>query len=141
MIILTGGAGFIGSTFTMELNNLGINDILWIDNLKFTEKWKNLINLNLTDYDENDYFLHKLLNNEYQDVEAILHFGACFSKKETNASYLIENNFEFTKILSQFSIEIKLDFIYTSSAIYGNGEFGYSQENIFKLKPLNMYGY
>jgi ADP-L-glycero-D-manno-heptose 6-epimerase len=142
MYIVTGGAGFIGSAIVWGLNNLGIEDILIVDRLGSSEKWKNLRNLKYIDYIEKSDFIEKLTNNNFVDVKAILHLGACSSTTEKNASYLIQNNFEYSKTVASYSIEKNIRFIYASSAAtYGEGEKGYNEDNLLELTPLNMYGY
>ncbi|MHC4461742.1 MAG: ADP-glyceromanno-heptose 6-epimerase [Planctomycetota bacterium] len=145
MIIVTGGAGFIGSAIIAALNKRQIADILVVDQLASDEKWKNLRNLSFADYVEKDDFLEMVLENKLSPpIEAVLHLGACTSTTETNASYLIKNNYEYTKLLAQWATDTDIRFIYASSAAtYGDGSTGFSddEEKIGKLKPLNMYGY
>ena len=145
MIIVTGGAGLIGSAIIAGLNARGISDILVVDQLGSDQRWKNLRNLSFADYIEKDDFLQMVLAKKIQPpVEAVFHMGACSSTTETNASYLIKNNFEYTKILAQWAVESNIRFIYASSAAtYGDGSHGFfdDEEHIEKLQPLNMYGY
>ncbi|MCP4481675.1 MAG: ADP-glyceromanno-heptose 6-epimerase [bacterium] len=144
MIIVTGGAGFIGSALVWYLNQKNIDDILIVDNLGKTEKWKNLVNLKFIDYIEKDLFLDNLYHGIYDDVklETVYHLGACSSTQEQNASYLVENNYEYTKILAEYCCKKNVKFIYASSAAtYGDGAEGYSDKSVAGLKPLNMYGY
>ncbi len=142
MIIVTGGAGFIGSALVRELNNRGITDIIIVDELGNDEKWKNLVNCSYVDYFEKDIFLELLHEGKFNDIEKIFHLGACSDTTETDASFLIFNNYEYTKSLACFAIEKKIKFIYASSAAtYGNGDQGYSDNTIEGLRPLNMYGY
>ncbi len=144
MYIVTGGAGFIGSAFVWKLNQLGIDDILVVDNLGSTQKWKNLVNLRYYDYIHKDEFLEELYSNRFSRIEAIVHMGACSSTTELDADYLMENNFHYTKELSKFCLANNIRFIYASSAAtYGDGSLGFSDEHsiIPRLKPLNMYGY
>jgi ADP-L-glycero-D-manno-heptose 6-epimerase len=145
MIIVTGGAGFIGSAIIAALNKRQINDILVVDQLGSDQRWKNLRNLAFADYIEKDDFLDMVLDEELGDnVEAIFHLGACSDTTENNASYLIKNNYEYTKILAQWAVETDVRFIYASSAAtYGDGSRGFidNENEIDKLRPLNMYGY
>jgi ADP-L-glycero-D-manno-heptose 6-epimerase len=144
MIIVTGGAGFIGSAIVWYMNQQNKDNILIVDNLGKTEKWKNLVNLKFTDYIEKDLFIENLFHGTYdkQNIEAIYHMGACSSTQEQNASYLVENNFEYTKVLAEFCRKKNVKFIYASSAAtYGDGNKGYSDVSIEGLQPLNMYGY
>lgn len=145
MIIVTGGAGFIGSAIIAALNDRGISDILVVDQLASDEKWKNLRNLSFADYVEKDDFLEKVLGNKFcSPVEALFHMGASSSTTETDASYLIKNNYRYTKLLARWATECDIRFIYASSAAtYGDGSVGFDddEKKIDNLRPLNMYGY
>ena len=143
--IVTGGAGLIGSAIVWALNQAGETDILIVDHLGTSEKWKNLRALKYTDYMEREEFMECLLQDDLpEDVEGIIHMGACSSTTETDATYLVHNNFEYTKILAEYAVENDIRFVYASSAAtYGGGECGYKDDEaeIEKLRPLNMYGY
>jgi ADP-L-glycero-D-manno-heptose 6-epimerase len=145
MIIVTGGAGFIGSAIIAALNRRHISDILVVDKLGTDHKWKNLCNLSFTDYVEKNDFLNMVIEDKLNSsFDTIFHLGACSDTTEKNASYLIKNNYEYSKILAQRAMANNIRFIYASSAAtYGEAETGFSDdlENIEKLKPLNMYGY
>lgn len=147
MIIVTGGAGFIGSSLIAALNRRGIDDILVVDELGCDDKWKNLRRLNFSDYLEKDEFLKLVLDNDISlrsNVRAVLHMGACSSTTETDCSYLIKNNFDFTRILCKWTFSSGARFVYASSAAtYGDGSNGFSDDHdhINILEPLNMYGY
>jgi ADP-L-glycero-D-manno-heptose 6-epimerase len=137
MFILTGGAGFIGSDFLGKLNLEGISDILIVDNLN-PLKEKNLKNKKYTDYIHKNDFLKKL--NNFSKIDGIIHMGACSSTTETNESYMMQNNLEYTKELASFALAKNIRFIYASSAAtYGDGDLGFSDQNFDKLKPLNLY--
>ncbi|HOI92072.1 MAG TPA: ADP-glyceromanno-heptose 6-epimerase [Candidatus Rifleibacterium sp.] len=145
-ILVTGGAGLIGSALIWGLNQRGIDDIFVVDRLGNGEKWKNLRNLKFADYCEKSDFLEKLECGLFDDhsFDAVLHLGACSSTTETDATYLIKNNFEFSKALAKWADSRRTRFIYASSAAtYGDGEHGFADNNadIEKLQPLNMYGY
>lgn len=143
--IITGGAGFIGSSLVWGLNQLGIREILIVDNLGTSEKWKNLVPLKYYDYIDKSNFLDELRKNSFgDDIKAIIHMGACSSTMERDANYLIHNNYEYSKELAKFSLQNKIRFMYASSAAtYGAGEMGYfdNEDEIEKLHPMNMYGY
>ena len=144
MIIVTGSAGFIGSAIIAALNSRGINDILAVDCLGTDARWKNLRSLSFADYVEKDNFLEIALGNKIPAPKAVFHLGACTSTTETNASYLIKNNYEYTKLLAQWAVSKNIRFIYASSAAtYGDGLAGFSdnEDLIDTLRPLNMYGY
>ncbi len=145
MIIVTGGAGFIGSAFVWKLNQEGIEDIIIVDCLGKTDKWKNLVNLRFTDYIHKDDFLEMLCEDCVPFApQAVVHMGACSSTTERDADYLWHNNNVYTTRLAQWAINRSIRFIYASSAAtYGDGTKGFSDDhsNIAKLKPINMYGY
>ena len=146
MWIVTGGAGLIGSAVVWQWNKNGISDILIVDHLGTSEKWKNLRALRYSDYLEKDQFLAKLENGDFDDckIEGIMHLGACSSTTESDATYLVHNNFQYTCKLAEFAIKKNIRMIYASScATYGDGSLGYcdDESNIEALRPLNMYGY
>jgi len=145
MIIITGGAGFIGSAMAWELNRQGHKDILVVDNLASTSKWRNLVGLAYHRYIHKDNFLD-LLKTRYMEgrIEAVIHMGACSSTTEADCDYLMRNNLEYSKALCRFALERDARFIYASSAAtYGDGSRGFddSDEAMDSLQPLNMYGY
>ena len=146
MFIVTGGSGLIGSAVVWELNRNGIDDILIVDHLGTSDKWKNLAPLRYDDYMEKDDFLEKLDHNYFsgQKIDGVFHLGACSATTERDATYLVENNFRYTAKLAEFCIENYIKMIYASScATYGDGSCGYSDDEsgIEKLRPMNMYGY
>ncbi len=144
-ILVTGGAGFIGSALIWELNRRGLDDILAVDRLRSSEKWKNLAALRIADYAEADRLeaMVDRADQELEGVRTILHLGACSSTTETDAAYLIGNNFEFTKKLALWAVERDVRFLYASSAAtYGALEEGLTESRpLDELRPLNMYGY
>ena len=145
MIIITGGAGFIGSAIAAQLNSRGVNDILIVDILGDDEKWKNLRKLSYVDYVEADDFLDMLTAGEVDwPVEAVFHMGACSDTTEQNCTYLVNNNYEYSKLVANWTVEAGARFIYASSAAtYGDGSNGFAddEKKLADLVPLNMYGY
>jgi ADP-L-glycero-D-manno-heptose 6-epimerase len=146
LIIVTGGAGFIGSNIVKALNEAGETNILIVDRLGRTDKWKNLIGLSFLDYEHKDDFLVKLEKGLFDSgIWAVFHLGACSSTTERDADYLMENNYGFSRRLAtRFAPKKGVRFVYASSAAtYGDGANGYSDEdaNMTGLRPLNMYGY
>jgi len=146
MFIITGGAGFIGSALAWKLNQLGVEEIILVDSLGKSEKWKNLRALKYLDYIEKGDFLWRLFEDYIRtdDITGVIHLGACSSTTEKDASYLVSNNFDYSKQLALYCVENEKPFIYASSAAtYGGGENGYKddEENIDSLRPLNMYGH
>jgi len=144
MIIVTGGAGFIGSAIVWELNNRGETDIVIVDELGNDEKWKNLVGLKFEDFINKNVFLDQILTGKHLEVESIIHMGANSSTTEKDADSLLSNNYEYTKKLAEFCLWNDIKFIYASSAAtYGDGSSGFDDDmNLSKeLRPLNMYGY
>jgi ADP-L-glycero-D-manno-heptose 6-epimerase len=144
MWVVTGGAGFIGSVLLWKLNEEGFTDLLVVDRLESSEKWKNLRRRRFSDFFEADDFLARVQSGKFPKVEGIVHLGACSSTTETDASFLIKNNYEYTKILAQWTLSKNVRFIYASSAAtYGDGSCGYQTDvaTTEKLLPLNMYGF
>ncbi len=147
MIIVTGGAGFIGSAFVWKLNSLGYDDILVVDNLQASEKWRNLVNRRYSGYLHRDEFLERVKSDSLPGgVEAVVHMGACSSTVERDADFLMRNNVEYSKTLCEYALSRGIRYIQASSAAtYGDGERGFeddpSPEALNALRPLNMYGY
>ncbi len=145
MIVVTGGAGFIGSAFVAKLNAERIDDIVIVDDLGTSDKWQNLVKLRYADYLHKDAFLRMIEAEQLPfPVKAIVHMGACSSTTERDADYLMENNFHYTCRLAEWAIENGARFIYASSAAtYGDGAQGFSDDDntSLLLRPINMYGY
>lgn len=145
MIVVTGGAGFIGSALVWELNNRGYTNIKIVDDLETGKKWKNIRSLDYLDYQNKWKFLEDVQEEELAgDVETVFHLGACSATTEEDATYLMKNNYEYTKTLAKWSLNQDIRFIYASSAAtYGDGGKGYSDNHdlIPELKPLNKYAF
>jgi ADP-L-glycero-D-manno-heptose 6-epimerase len=143
-VLVTGGAGFIGSALVWALNRRGCEDIVVCDILAANEKWRNLTPLRFADYVEADALLPQLQSGALGKFDLVLHMGACSSTTERDASYLIRNNYEFTKDLAAWALAKKARFVYASSAAtYGDGSAGMEDGDakLDTLRPLNMYGY
>jgi ADP-L-glycero-D-manno-heptose 6-epimerase len=144
MIIVTGGAGFIGSALIAALNKRGITDILVVDE-HGKDKCKNLVNLSFADYAEKTDFLKTVVEKKISmDIKAVFHMGACSDTTETDAEYLRKNNYQYSTLLAQWTTDANVRFIYASSAAtYGDGSKGFSddEEKIERLQPLNPYGH
>jgi len=142
MIIVTGGAGFIGSNIVKGLNAMGRNDIIIVDHLGGSNKFNNLIDLDFIDYIERDDFMKsmELYQTMMSDVDFVIHQGACSDTTETDSAYIMAVNYNFTKILFEMCTQTGTDFIYASSAAtYGlnaDCKIDPNYEN-----PLNLYGF
>lgn len=151
MIIVTGGAGLIGSAVVQRLNEGGREDILIVDHLGHTDKWRSLAPLHFMDYLEKDVFERMLDSGSlagrlpgHRGLDAVIHLGACSATTEPDATYLIKNNFEYSRKLALAALAADARFIYASSAAtYGDGENGFVDEDsqLPQLRPMNMYGY
>jgi ADP-L-glycero-D-manno-heptose 6-epimerase len=145
-ILVTGGAGFIGSALVHELNNRGLHQIHIVDVLGTDAKWRNLVPLTFADYWEASDFQERL----HKDAaglprwDFIFHLGACSATTERDASYLIQNNYALTRDLCLHAMHAGTRFVYASSAAtYGDGSAGMDDqtEDLGRFQPLNMYGY
>lgn len=144
-IVVTGGAGFIGSALVWALNLRGIDNILIVDRLDQTEKWKNLVPLRYRDYADAGDFENQIIDSpqSFRDVRLILHLGACSSTTETDTAFLMRNNYEYTKHLARWAVDREVRFVYASSAAtYGALEQDLRDDSSLEtLRPLNMYAY
>jgi ADP-L-glycero-D-manno-heptose 6-epimerase len=142
MIIVTGGAGFIGSNIVRSLNERGEKNIIVVDDLTDGTKFSNLANVDIKDYLDKDAFLALVNKRDSfgQDIQAIFHEGACSSTTEWNGRYMMENNYEYSKSLLHYCLDRGVNFIYASSAaVYGDGKI-FKEEKAYEC-PLNVYGY
>jgi ADP-L-glycero-D-manno-heptose 6-epimerase len=144
-ILVTGGAGFIGSALVWELNRRDLRNIVLVDFLGEDDKWKNLVPLQFADYIEADDLLQRIETSPhlFSDVTTVFHLGACSNTTERDAAYLIRNNFEYTKTLAHFALEDARRFVYASSAATYGGLEACLPESVAleSLRPLNMYAY
>ena len=143
-VLVTGGAGFIGSALVWALNTRQCDRIVVADYLGHDEKWRNLTPLRFEDYLEADTLLDRLEHGSLGSFDLVLHMGACSSTTETDAAYLLRNNYEFTRRLCTWCLAGNVRFVYASSAAtYGDGHAGMDDgvQRLTSLRPLNMYGY
>ena len=141
MIIVTGGAGFIGANIVRGLNRKTGEDILVVDHLEDGHKFRNLVDLDVADYMDRDEFLRMLETGGCQRrVSAVFHNGACSTTTEWNGRYMMDNNFRYSKVLLHDCLRHSTPFIYASSAaVYGAGP--HFREDPACEQPLNVYGY
>lgn len=141
-IVVTGGAGLIGSHVLKHLNDQGLYNIIVFDQLGTGEKWKNLWGKQFLDLFPKEA-IWKWLEGKEQQIEAFIHLGACTSTVEQDANYLLDNNYRYSVRLAEYALTHGHRFIYASSAAtYGDGSLGFSDDHdlIDQLRPLNMYG-
>jgi ADP-L-glycero-D-manno-heptose 6-epimerase len=142
MIIVTGGAGFIGSNIVRALNKRGERDIYVVDNLRDGQKFRNLADCDISDYDDKEELLSDLEagHKPKRTPVAVFHQGACSNTMEWDGHYVMRNNYYYSKVLLQYCLAERIPFYYASSAsVYGPGpEF---REERAHERPLNVYGY
>lgn len=158
MYIITGGAGMIGSALLWELNRRGVTDVLIVDNLGASEKWRNLVGGSFLRYMHRDEFLRRVREDSLEEalepefarrggpgrIRGLVHLGACSSTTERDADFLMSNNLEYSKILCDYALSRGIRYIQASSAAtYGDGSQGFDDDaaELERLAPLNMYGY
>lgn len=141
MIILTGGAGFVGSNLLKGLNAEGESDILIVDNLRNADKYRNLVGAKFSDYVAKDDFLRMLGEGKLPEkVSAIFHQGACTDTLEYNGEYMMRNNYDYSKAILHYAIDKSVPLVYASTAaVYGHAEV--AAELPENESPLNIYGY
>lgn len=142
MIIVTGGAGFIGSNLIHALNQRGEKNILLVDNLANGRKMHNIADLDIADYLDKTEFLQQLEQADFvENIQAVFHQGACSATTEWDGRYLMANNYEYSKQVLHACTQSGVPFIYASSAsVYGLGEHGFSVDRRCE-RPINMYAY
>ena len=140
-IIVTGGAGMIGSNIIEGLNKSGHNDIIVVDHLKNGEKFRNISDLDISDYYDKKKFISLIRDrNDFGQIDAVYHEGACSNTLEWDGQYMMENNYEYSKVLLHYCMDKKIPFFYASSAAtYGDSTV--YKENPENENPINIYGY
>ena len=141
MIVVTGGAGFIGSNIVKALNKQGVTDILVVDNLKNGKKFINLADCDFADYLDKEDFQTRIFAEEgLPEIECVFHEGACSATTEWDGKFMMDNNYEYSKDLLNFCLNRKIPFLYASSAsVYGDGPT-FIEKREYE-KPLNVYGF
>jgi len=141
MIIVTGGAGFIGSNIVYALNQKGIDDIIVVDNLKNGVKFKNIVDLKIQDYIDKLDFLRMIESgHKFGQLKAIFHEGACSATTEWDGHFMMKNNYEYSKSLLHYCVDNNVQFLYASSAATYGGNQIFKEEPAYEA-PLNVYGY
>jgi len=143
LIVVTGAAGFIGSGVVSFLNGEGINNLLLVDDIKKSEKWKNLVGKKFCGF-ISKHELFNWLQGRESEIQAIIHLGACSDTLEKDGDYLMENNYRYSVKLAEYALKQDIRFICASSAAtYGDGSNGFSDDHdlLEYLQPLNLYGY
>jgi ADP-L-glycero-D-manno-heptose 6-epimerase len=144
MVIVTGGAGFIGSNLVHELNAHGITDILVVDNFANAAKFRNLLGAQFVDYMDKREFRRAIAENALGGgrIEAILHQGACSNTLEDDGVYMMDNNFQYTKDVLAFAIQQDVPLVFASTAaVYGLSGPGHFTPTLENERPLNIYGF
>lgn len=141
MIVVTGGAGFIGANIVHALNQRGETDILVVDDLKDGTRFRNLAELDITDYMDKHEFLDLVKRDALPDgIQAVFHEGACSDTTEWDGQYMMENNYTYSKVLLHWCLDHKVPFIYASSAAVYGASTEFREERSCE-RPLNVYGY
>lgn len=142
MIIVTGGAGFIGSNIVKALNDRGIDNIIVVDDLEDGSKFNNIVNCRIADYLDKDDFLHRINSGQHfgGQLQAIFHQGACSTTTEWNGKFMLRNNYEYSKALLEYCTAKGVQFLYASSAAVYGGNQVFKEEPEYEA-PLNVYGY
>ncbi|MBU3599446.1 ADP-glyceromanno-heptose 6-epimerase [Polynucleobacter sp. 30F-ANTBAC] len=138
--IVTGAAGFIGANIVQALNLRGIKNVIAVDELKPADKYRNLADLEISDYLDKSEFIEAFAKGKFGKVEAIFHEGACSDTMETDGQYMMANNYRYSLDLLDICTDQRIPFLYASSAATYGGSDVFKENREFE-KPLNVYGY
>lgn len=143
LIVITGAAGLIGSCCVRYLNDQGFTNLILVDDIQKTDKWKNLLNKRYIEFISKNQ-LFDWLENKERKIGAFIHLGACSDTLQQDGDYLMQNNFRYSIRLAEYALKHKHRFIYASSAAtYGDGSQGFVDDHarLEHLEPLNVYGF
>ena len=138
--VVTGAAGFVGANIVQALNRRGIHDVIAVDELKPADKYRNLADLEITDYFDKSEFREAFAKGRLGKIAAVFHEGACSDTMETDGQYMMANNYRYSIDLLDICTEQKVPYLYASSAATYGGSDTFKEERSFE-KPLNVYGY
>ena len=141
MIVVTGGAGFIGSNIVRELNRRGHDDLIVVDDLRDGRKFVNLVGCDIADYLDKAEFIARLSGGTLGKVEAILHQGACAVTTEWDGRYMMETNYRYSVELLEHCLAARVPLIYASSAAVYGASTVFKEDDRRAERPLNVYGY
>lgn len=141
LIVVTGAAGFIGSNLVKALNALGFNDIIAVDNLTNGAKFKNLVDCQIIDFVHKEDFIESIAHGDYDNtIDYIFHLGACSDTTEQDGRYMLENNYEYSSIIFDYTQKNEVPLLYASSAAVYGGHNEFIETPQYE-SPLNVYGY
>ncbi len=139
-VVVTGAAGFIGSNIIRGLNQLGIDDVIAVDDLTEGQKYRNLLGSKISDYFDRSEFYSRFMAGHLGHIDAVLHEGACSDTMEHNGKLMLDSNYRDSKNLLDTCLTTGTRLLYASSAAtYGASEI--FREEPACEKPLNVYGY
>ena len=139
--VVTGAAGFVGSNIVKALNERGVTKIIAIDNLTKADKFRNLIDCEIADYQDKHDFIARIQAGHFDgDIEAVFHEGACSDTMEADGHYMMENNYRYSMILLDWCQDQDVQFLYASSAATYGSTDTFKEERQYE-GPLNVYGY